>query len=170
MASSPTTSPASQRRNSSSMMIQRSNSIEESSSISSSNNNNNNIPITRYERTNTADSSEVDDNILLSPSNSKEEDFDSDNEEEEVENIINISSRARVESSDSGLLMEALAPGECSSPIHTTATTGSNNNKNGRFDLCGSMYKRRGGFGRNAENNWYVIICSLCRLCFVLSA
>lgn len=127
-------------------MIQRSSSLEESSSVSSSNNN---IPITRYERTNTADSS-VDDNILLSPSNSKEEDFDSDNEEE----VENINIRARVESSDSGLL-EALAPGECSSPIHTT-TASSSNNKNGRFDLCGSMYKRRGGFGRNAENNWYV--------------
>jgi hypothetical protein len=126
-------------------MIQRSSSLEESSSVSSSNNN---IPITRYERTNTADSS-VDDNILLSPSNSKEEDFDSDNEE-----VENINIRARVESSDSGLL-EALAPGECSSPIHTT-TASSSNNKNGRFDLCGSMYKRRGGFGRNAENNWYV--------------
>mmetsp|Transcript_7886 Transcript_7886/g.14640 ORF Transcript_7886/g.14640 Transcript_7886/m.14640 type:complete len:750 (+) Transcript_7886:152-2401(+) len=24
----------------------------------------------------------------------------------------------------------------------------------GKFDLCGSMYKRRGGFGRNAENKW----------------
>ena len=70
-----------------------------------------------------------------------------------------------MESSDSGLLMEALAPGEYSSPIHTTATGSSSNNinKNGRFDLCGSMYKRRGGFGRNAENNWYV-------LCFVLYA
>ena len=140
MASSPTTAA---QRNSS--MIQRSSSLEESSSVSSSNNN---IPITRYERTNTADSS-VDDNILLSPSNSKEEDFDSDNEE-----VENINIRARVESSDSGLL-EALAPGECSSPIHTT-TASSSNNKNGRFDLCGSMYKRRGGFGRNAENNWYV--------------
>ncbi len=28
----------------------------------------------------------------------------------------------------------------------------------GKFDLCGSMYKRRGGFGRNAENKWSVCI------------
>eukprot|EP00804_Cyclotella_cryptica_P010633 CCRYP_005452-RB/>CCRYP_005452-RB protein AED:0.07 eAED:0.07 QI:257/1/1/1/1/1/4/322/654 len=26
--------------------------------------------------------------------------------------------------------------------------------KDGSFDLCGSMYKRRGGLGRNAENKW----------------
>ena len=26
--------------------------------------------------------------------------------------------------------------------------------KDGSFDLCGSMYKRRGGLGRNAENSW----------------
>ena len=25
-----------------------------------------------------------------------------------------------------------------------------------QFDLCTTLYKRRGGFGRNAENNWYV--------------
>ena len=25
-----------------------------------------------------------------------------------------------------------------------------------QFDLCTTLYKRRGGIGRNAENNWYV--------------
>lgn len=40
------------------------------------------------------------------------------------------------------LLLDALAPGEQSS------------NKADQFDLCGSMWKRRGGLGRNAERNW----------------
>ena len=39
-------------------------------------------------------------------------------------------------------LLDALAPGE--------------NNKTTSADLCGSMWKRRGGLGRNAERNWYV--------------
>lgn len=30
--------------------------------------------------------------------------------------------------------------------------------QDGNFDLCESMYKRRGGLGRNAENKWYVIL------------
>jgi len=37
-------------------------------------------------------------------------------------------------------LLDALAPGE--------------NNKTTSADLCGSMWKRRGGLGRNAERNW----------------
>ena len=37
------------------------------------------------------------------------------------------------------LLLDALAPGE-----RTV----------GQFDLCGSMWKRRGGLGRNAGKNW----------------
>jgi hypothetical protein len=46
------------------------------------------------------------------------------------------------------VLLEALAPGEVSSPSR------GNNKVAGEYDLCGSMYKRRGGFGRNKENNW----------------
>ena len=38
-------------------------------------------------------------------------------------------------------LLDALAPGE-------------NNKTTTSADLCGSMWKRRGGLGRNAERNW----------------
>ena len=45
----------------------------------------------------------------------------------------------------SGMLI--LPPGESSSPSRVGKA-------GGKYDLCGSMYKRRGGFGRNKENNW----------------
>ena len=41
--------------------------------------------------------------------------------------------------------LDALAPGEQRS-VHKSAGH--------KFDLCGSMWKRRGGLGRNAEVNW----------------
>ncbi len=41
----------------------------------------------------------------------------------------------------SGDVLDALAPGERYS-------------RPGQFDLCGSMWKRRGGLGRNVEKNW----------------
>jgi len=50
----------------------------------------------------------------------------------------------------SGMLI--LPPGESSSPSRV-----GNSSKvvaGRKYDLCGSMYKRRGGFGRNKENNW----------------
>jgi hypothetical protein len=106
------------------------------------------------ERTNTADS-----NILLSPSPSN--DFDSvaddsqqddDHNHDECDDDFN-----NLEGSEMGpgmLLDAVLAPGESSSPSRLNSGGKVAGNK---IDLCGSIYKRRGGFGRNKENNWYVI-------------
>ena len=38
--------------------------------------------------------------------------------------------------------------------IETTPRRYSVHRQDGSFDLCASMYKRRGGLGRNAENKW----------------
>ena len=67
---------------------------------------------------------------------------DDDNEEEE----------------EAVLLMNALAPGE--------QYYKDKSSKVGQFDLCGSMWKRRGGLGRNAERNWYVCVYLFFRFCF----
>ena len=61
--------------------------------------------------------------------------YDDDEEEEEYGDI---------QRDDSGDIVDALAPGE---QIITPKAAG-------QFDLCGSMWKRRGGLGRNAERNW----------------
>lgn len=57
----------------------------------------------------------------------------------------------------SGMLILEEA-GESSSPSRVLGTANNGTNKvvvaGRKYDLCGSMYKRRGGFGRNKENNW----------------
>ena len=73
-----------------------------------------------------------------------EDDYHHQEEEEEEEEDLMGSSGM--------LILEA----QSSSPIRS-----GNNTKvvvaGRKYDLCGSMYKRRGGFGRNKENNWYVL-------------
>jgi hypothetical protein len=96
------------------------------------------------ERTNTSDSGDI-----LSPSNSKD-DFDSIADSQEGDDRYEYDDDNNLEGSGiigPGMLLEALAPGESSSPSR-------GNKVAGEYDLCGSMYKRRGGFGRNKENNW----------------
>lgn len=139
--------------------------VNRSSSESFHNNNNNNGGYTpSKERANTYPDSEN----LLSPSYSKDEDYDSIADSQlEVEEFHHDNKYEEDDLMGSGMLiLEALAPGESSSPIRgsssgiantTTATTGKNNKvivAGRKYDLCGSMYKRRGGFGRNKENNW----------------
>jgi hypothetical protein len=140
-------------------LIPRSSSME---SNNNNNNNNNNGYITK-ERTNTSDSTNSNNGIgIFSPSYSKE-DYDSDDndsqqqqpgEEELLLNTTDTTNNEEEEEEDlmgSGMLiLEALAPGESSSPIRNSSS-----NSQRKYDLCGSMYKRRGGFGRNKENNWY---------------
>lgn len=147
-----------------SFFFQRINSVDSSSSAA-----------TTKERTNTADSTKegflLDNNNIISPSHSKDDDFSSveDDAGRRQDSQINDDvaeqrheEYSNLEASDP-LLLEALAPGESSSPTATGSTI--NNNSKGlagrKFDLCGSMYKRRGGFGRNAENNWQVVPCFL---------
>ena len=134
--------------------------IPRSSSIES----NNNGYVTK-ERTNTSDSTNSNNGIgIFSPSYSKE-DYDSDDndsqqqqqhpEEDLLLNTTNTTNEEEEEDlmgSSGMLILEALAPGESSSPIRN-----SNSSSQRKYDLCGSMYKRRGGFGRNKENNWYDI-------------
>ena len=135
-------------------LIPRSSSLE-------SNSNNNNGYITK-ERTNTFDSTNSNNGIgIFSPSYSKE-DYDSDDNDSqhqqhpEEDQLLNTTTTNEEEEEDlmgsSGMLiLEALAPGESSSPIRNSSSS------QRKYDLCGSMYKRRGGFGRNKENNWYDI-------------
>ena len=73
--------------------------------------------------------------------------FPEDEEEEEEEELSNLKSFRRVNSDGGGIGWDPppMPPEEITTPRQTVP---------GQFDLCGSMYKRRGGFGRNAENNW----------------
>ncbi len=130
---------------------------------------------TTKERTNTSDSNNSNNLAILSPSYSKDEDYDSiaddsqevnefqqhDHDDEQQQHHNNNGEEEEEDNlMGSGMLiLEALAPGESSSPIRGGTSTATVKNKvivaGRKYDLCGSMYKRRGGFGRNKENNWY---------------
>jgi len=116
---------------------------------------------TTKERTNTSDSNNSFGGIgFLSPSYSKEDnnDYDSiaeddsqveENNEDDYHHQEEEEEEEDLMGSSGMLILEA----QSSSPIRS-----GNNTKvvvaGRKYDLCGSMYKRRGGFGRNKENNW----------------
>ncbi len=128
---------------------------------------------TTIERTNTSDSNNSNNNNLaiFSPSYSKDEDYDSiaddsqevdefqhDHDDEQKYN--NDGEEAEDNLKGSGMqILETSAPGESTSPIRgsSTATTTATNKvivAGIKYDLCGSMFKRREGFGKYKENKW----------------
>eukprot|EP00985_Skeletonema_marinoi_P017887 scaffold9898_cov198-Skeletonema_marinoi.AAC.10 len=126
--------------------VTRSSSMGDSSST---NGNNNNGLYTSKERANTSDSNNTG---ILSPSYSKEDDYGSiadDSQVDDDNDEYNINEDGDL--MGSGMLI--LPPGESSSPSRVVGNS-SKVVAGGKYDLCGSMYKRRGGFGRNKENNW----------------
>lgn len=58
---------------------------------------------------------------------------------------LDYNTNTTAESPSDKVVLDALAPGE-NNKTNTNTTT--------LADLCGSMWKRRGGLGRNAERNW----------------
>eukprot|EP00984_Skeletonema_dohrnii_P011264 scaffold4476_cov120-Skeletonema_dohrnii-CCMP3373.AAC.13 len=122
--------------------------VTRSSSMGDSSSTNGNNGYTTKERANTSDSNNTG---ILSPSYSKEDDYGSIADDSQVDDDNDDEYNEDGDLMGSGMLI--LPPGESSSPSRVVG----NNSKvvaGRKYDLCGSMYKRRGGFGRNKENNW----------------
>ena len=118
------------------------NTVDDVFTISPGNTNTNN-----RSRANSSGGSAV---MQYSPPAVHDDDYDEDDDDDDSYQYLPHDDSAHFLDNEGGyeenaeVLLNALAPGEQYKDKY----------KVGQFDLCGSMWKRRGGLGRNAERNW----------------
>ena len=134
-------------------LVPRSSSLGDSSSQNGTNIHHPHYTTKERSRANTVDSNNTG---ILSPACSKDDEYDFNSIADDDDDVV-----SHDDDDDEDNLMDSGGMLILDAPSHSPTRNNNHHNNNNnnhttphQYDLCGTMYKRRGGFGRNKENNW----------------